>query len=54
MDIDVVIINELSEGTADKLLNEEEKTEQTITGISKYLDKDVNLIKRRLCFSDNV
>ena len=37
--IDVVIIALSLEGTAPKLANEDEKTEQTITGKSKYFDQ---------------
>jgi hypothetical protein len=52
--IEVVIICELSGGTEPKDEKEDEKTEQTIIGISKYFESEVNLINRFLCFSERV
>ncbi len=51
MDMEVVIMVDFSAGTEFKPENEDEKTEQTITGRSKYLDMDENSRNRLLCFS---
>jgi hypothetical protein len=51
MEIAVVIMVDFSAGTEFKPENEDEKTEHTITGRSKYLDIDENSRNRLLCFS---
>jgi hypothetical protein len=51
MDMEVVIMVDFSAGTEFKPENEDEKTEQTITGRSKYLDMEEKSRNRLLCFS---
>jgi hypothetical protein len=50
--IEVVIMVDLLTGTEFKPEKEDEKTEQTITGRSKYLLSDENSMNLLRCFSD--